>query len=82
MDTTQMELKTKRKTENGKRKVPLSNLVPHRLLVTRDPSGKFILRIIRNRRVIETVTAANAQLICDYLNAEWPVGTRVQWIIR
>lgn len=50
------------------------------IFVTRS-CGRFIVHVMRGQRTLERVTAQSAQLIIDYLNAAWPVGTRVQWII-
>lgn len=53
-------------------------LLVHRI---RGGRGRFALRVIKGRQLIETITAANAQLLLDYLHAEWPVGTRALWIV-
>ena len=51
-------------------------------LIVRKETGQFVLRVFRNNLPTgEVVTAATAQTIIDYLAANWPVGTRVQWLV-
>lgn len=54
-----------------------------KLIVRRLPESKtrFNLIVIKGDRIIETITADSAQLIKDYIDSEWPVGTRVQWLV-
>jgi hypothetical protein len=53
---------------------------PYRLLVHKE-TGLFVLRTFHNGVEIECVKAMSAQMIQDYVRANWPVGTKVQWII-
>ncbi len=39
-------------------------------------------RVINNGIVTETVKAANAQILLDWVRGEWPIGTTVNWIVR
>jgi hypothetical protein len=50
-------------------------------LIVRKEGGLFVLRSFRAGQQLETVKAFDAQMIIDYVNATWPVGTKVQWII-
>jgi hypothetical protein len=52
----------------------------HCLIVRRD-TGMFVLLEIENGVTTVAVQAPNAQMIQDYLNANWPVGTVAQWIV-
>ena len=53
-----------------------------RLLVTRiHGTPRLMLRVLNRGRITETVTAANAQLLLDYVESEWPAGTKVQWAV-
>lgn len=54
-----------------------------KLIVRRLPESKtrFNLIVIKGGTVLETVTADSAQLIKDYIDSEWPVGTQVQWLV-
>lgn len=54
----------------------------YQLLAQRIPaSPRFILTVLENGRVQEIITATSAQLLLDYVQSEWPSGTRVQWVI-
>jgi hypothetical protein len=57
-----------------------SSTPSHRLIVRRD-TGMFVLLEIENGVTKVEVQAPNAQMIQDYLSANWPVGTMVQWIV-
>jgi len=50
------------------------------LIVTRN-TGVFTLCEIRNGEIKAVVKTPSAQMMQDYLNANWPVGTKVQWIV-
>jgi hypothetical protein len=50
------------------------------LIVTLN-TGQFTLVEIHNGAIAVRVSAPEAQMIRDYLNANWPVGTVVQWIV-
>jgi hypothetical protein len=56
-------------------------LEPDHTLVVRREFGMFTLFETRDGKVEAAVCAPNAQTIIDYLEANWPVGTRVQWIV-
>lgn len=55
-----------------------------RLIVQRLPvpaADRFMLTVLDNDKIVEVITAADAQMIIDYVRCEWPAGTRVQWVI-
>lgn len=41
----------------------------------------YVVDII-TQHVVEEVVAHKAQLISDYLWMNWPVGTKVRWLVR
>jgi hypothetical protein len=53
----------------------------NKLIVRKEGDGLFVLRAFRGWKEIECVKASSAQMILDYVNANWPIGTKVQWII-
>lgn len=54
-----------------------------RLIVQRIPApvNRFILTVLEGNEIRVVVTADSAQKIKDCIEAEWPVGTRVQWLV-
>lgn len=61
---------------------PLPAISTYLLIVTGGRGGRFVLTVLRHRKIVERITANSAQLIQDVIAAEWPVGSRVHWIIR
>jgi hypothetical protein len=51
------------------------------LIIVKRTGSRFYLYVLRGREVSERVTANSASLIWDYLQSNWPIGTRAQWII-
>lgn len=52
------------------------------LIAQRIPSTtRLRLTVLDNDKIVEVITAADAQMIIDYVRCEWPAGTRVQWVI-
>ena len=56
-----------------------------KLLVMRknDLTGvpRYFLYGIRDHQIVERITARDASIMWDYLQANWPPGTQAQWII-
>lgn len=54
-----------------------------RLIVQRfpAPADRFMLTVLEGTNIREIVTADSAQKIKDCIEAEWPVGTRVHWVV-
>jgi hypothetical protein len=55
---------------------------PHtyKLYVSRSGS-RFCLFVVKDGSLTEVVTAKCSELLHDYLQSEWPVGTKVNWFI-
>jgi len=52
----------------------------YKLYVTR--SGKqFALFVVKDDKLTEVITSNRSELIHDYLQAEWPVGTVARWVV-
>ena len=50
-------------------------------LFIRREGGLLVLRAFLNGEMMEWVKAINAQMMLDYLLENWPVGTRVEWVV-
>jgi len=43
---------------------------------------KYVMRAINDHELSEAVTTKTAQQMWDYIQKWWPIGTKVQWIVR
>ena len=50
-------------------------------LIVRKERGLFVLRAFRYGKEVECVKALDAQMIHQFVQATWPAGTVVNWII-